>query len=99
MADKKIIYEVIGSTGTFDDYKHWSVCAFTNKAQAEYHSLKCKDESDRIINKIHELREPTFMYDNLVALNKVEPHALDKSFKCEDSLTNYSVVPVELVGE
>lgn len=97
MTDKMFILK--GATGNYDDYRQWDVCASHNKELLEYHKIQCEKERDRVINKIHELKEPPFNYELLVSINKLEAHKLDEHFSCEDSVTVYHIKEVKILGE
>ena len=46
-----IIYVLIGETGSYDDYRHWNVRAYTDKVLATKDAVRAKDLSNRLLKK------------------------------------------------
>lgn len=99
------IYLVIGSSGRYDEYTTWVVCAYRDEAGAAEHATQATKAIERINEQIDDLRERYLYnqdypdYDNmageaarLIVENKWDIN-IDPYYK-----TTYHVQEIELYG-
>jgi hypothetical protein len=83
------IYLVMGSTGEYDDWREWIVCAYKDKERAKEHSKLAEEKADFLFQtkSYRDAREPA-------GQNEFDPR-----MDMDHTGTEYRIQPTRLIEE
>ena len=82
------VYLVQGSTGEYDDYRDWIVCAWSTRTQARRHAIAL-------------IKRMSVLGDGIKDIFSKETESMrehDPYFSCDYTGTEYDIIEVEVRG-